>query len=457
LTNRVVDLIAESQRFEGGLIRLSEHSTSRPLTDYQRRVLISQGNLLDFLALQLLPQLDGSLYLRASKIVGATRFVHEKEAVVVQVEPKIEGLDFLRMLDYALGSQNVDQHRTMLSTSKAPTVSLFLQFFTEEVLAFLQGQNFRGYSFRNSSLPGRVKGRPLVSQYFTHSLPQANPQILPHRFLDFSTDVIENQVIAYAVHAAIQLASLLPPSTSMRLGEMLRKCKKLLQGVTVRRITTKEIDQIRYDRINQPFKSIHQLCRAILVNQSITLQAGSKIPFLSFAVDMANLFELYVKAVFTAAFGKEFCGDKRRLTYSLDAHGKHVKLDGLLTHKDRKLIVECKYKDVGAHDNDDWYLVGGKIRGTDVYQAIAYASHRNIRANASLLVFPSQASQIPSSLAKPISSLGWYPEALTGTTVHLLGLNLSADFSDLVEAVRFEVDRITRNLPEGPPQSELHP
>ena len=206
-------LTAEQQDYGGTFIRLSEYSSTKPLNEFQQDVLLAQGDKLSFLALTLVPQLHGAPYLKASHIVGSARFVHDKRAITVQVEPKIGNANFLRMLDYTIGLVRMGEWPTELSLAQASPVGLFLDFFVEQVLAFLHRPTYRSYSFAVSAEPGIVKGRPLVRDYSTRSLPKAMPYVLPCRFLELSPDVLENQIIAYAVHVATQMTSLLPFDT----------------------------------------------------------------------------------------------------------------------------------------------------------------------------------------------------------------------------------------------------
>src|SRR5579859_5105561 len=82
-----LDLTHERQDYGEAIIRMSEYSSSSPLSDMQREVLLSGDT--DFLGLALVPQLSGAPYLKASHVVGSARFVHGRSTVTVHVEPKI--------------------------------------------------------------------------------------------------------------------------------------------------------------------------------------------------------------------------------------------------------------------------------------------------------------------------------------------------------------------------------
>lgn len=442
-----LDLIAEMQSYGESLIRMSEYTSSAPLSESQKEVLLN-GDL-DFLGLTLVPQLSEPPYLQASHVVGSARFAHDKKTVIVHVEPKIGNANFLRMLDHTSGLGRSSPRLTEVSVSQMSPVGLFLEFFAGQVQAFIQHSKYRSYSFATSITPNVVKGRPIVRDYFTKSLPHAMPHVLPCRYLDFSADVLENQIIVLAIHTAIQLTALLPPTAPLRVSLVreLRACLRLLPGVSIRRITVAEIRRIRYNRLNQHFKPIHHLCEVILRNCSISLKPGEKLPFVSFAINMPELFEAYTAAIFSLAFGRDFIGKKSQLRFMLDVIDKPIILDGLLRHLGRNVVVECKYKDIGQQDGthfgeNDYVLLGGRIRSADLYQATAYSSHIHIRASASVLVYPTWENNVPVTISGPIEAFGWRQHAEYGIPIYLLGLNLASSFENVVQMLRNLISNI---------------
>src|SRR2546430_2652957 len=90
--------IDDEQKYGERLVSVTENRESKALSDYQQRLFLAEPSRLSFLGLTLRPQLDGSVRLRASNIVGIARFVAGKESLSVEVLPKIANAAFLRML-----------------------------------------------------------------------------------------------------------------------------------------------------------------------------------------------------------------------------------------------------------------------------------------------------------------------------------------------------------------------
>lgn len=453
--------VIEQQKYGERLIKLSEYSASKPLTEMQQEVLNAQAKNLDFLGLEIIPQLNSAPYLKASQKVGSARFVHGRNEVIVQVEPWAGEANFLQMLDRIQGYAQTVDNLTRLSTEQSDPVGIFLDFFAEQTSTFLHRLRFRNYAFAVSIEPGKVKGRPLINQYLTKSLPSASPQILPSRYLDYTSDVLENQIIAFAVHIATQMTSLITPAKAAVILKKLRTCARLLNGVSIKRITINEIRSIRYSSLNRKFSPIHKMCEMIVGSHSISLKAGERIPFLSMALDMARLFESYVGAAFASAFGNDFVGSKSSLRFPVGLFDKHIILDGMLNHKQKRIVIECKYKNVGRKaaenlvdsEEGDFVVQGGKIRSSDIYQVAAYAVHEKVRADACFLLYPSRSEEaIPIELSSPITSFGWQSSFTLdnsvekGIPIYLVGVNLSTKYEKLVKSLQAQISRVITTL-----------
>jgi 5-methylcytosine-specific restriction endonuclease McrBC regulatory subunit McrC len=104
-----------------------------------------------------------------------------------------------------------------------------------------------------------------------------------------------------------------------------------------------------------------------------------------FVLDMASLFERYVRALFVDCLSASAVPYKRTLVYQLDGLRSSIELDGLLELPTRRIVIECKYRrmidSLGAIMMERW-------SNAHVYQAVAYAAHRDVFAEDALIVFP---------------------------------------------------------------------
>jgi 5-methylcytosine-specific restriction endonuclease McrBC regulatory subunit McrC len=164
---------------------------------------------------------------------------------------------------------------------------------------------------------------------------------------------------------------------------------------------------------------------------------------------MPRLFEQYVAAVFSKAYRQDFECSKSRLTFPLDAVDKDIELDGVLRHRGLCLVIESKYKILGEEDEDvdSFDLSGARIRSHDLYQALAYATHIELRAQVVILIYPSWLSaRSPVCVFDPITKLGWRPEGREGIPIFLVALDLSQPFNSVVDAMKQATGKIVDSL-----------
>jgi 5-methylcytosine-specific restriction enzyme subunit McrC len=432
------DLVEEQQLYGEDLIRLSEFSSSDALTADQLEVLSESSAQLTSLGLELLPQLDGSIHLGAGGEVGLARFTLNRRSLIVQVEPKIDEVDVFRMLDHVYGVGVTSDGSVEIASGPGRPAVLFLRFFVSQIHSFLVRSRYRGYRFEESSRSGRAKGRPLLRKYVENHLSRADPQTLPCRYLDYSANVFENQVLAYSLQLATSLIDILEGATRKKLLDDIRECTRMLAGVDVNRIDPLDLDRHRYSRLTEDFRPIHRLCRVIIANYQTSFAAGTRVPFCAFAVNMGELFEQYVVRAFTDAFPGRMVNAKPELTYDVNPFAKVIELDGLLEHEGNRTVLECKYKDISSSDkSNDREFVGGKVKSADLYQTIAYASHREVSATRAILAYPAwSSSEGPVEISKATTEFGWYAGATRAVPCQLLGVNLAADYASLVAGIR---------------------
>lgn len=400
----------------------------------QYRVLTASEDRMKWFNLKLTADLDGAKWLHAGNRVGTYRFVTDDGHVVVQVDPKVETADVFRMVDRTNRTIHTLNDQSELPVGDQPVSGMFLQYFAKRTLAFLQRNRFRTYRFTEESSPSRVKGKPLIREYALRNLPHGRAHIMPTRHLDLTGDVFENRVIAYAVVVASRLLSLLrlPDPTPIR--QDLLACTRLLAGVDPTRVTAQELRSHRYTRGTRQFEPIHELCKMLFENETITLSAGERVPFAAFSLDMPNLFERYVAAMFTATLGPRFTGNKKALEFPTGFGGRPIKLDGMITTGWRRVVVEAKYRTLDEIDDD---LVLGVVPEKHVYQTVAYASHEAIRARQALIVYPTwDPGGVPVRMSEPIGDFGWSRGYTHHLAIRLVGVDLAAPFHRLVEDTR---------------------
>jgi 5-methylcytosine-specific restriction endonuclease McrBC regulatory subunit McrC len=429
---QVLEEIAVQQEYGDKFISFPEQDESEVLEEEQVRILQKDEDRLDEMGISLTADLEGDIRLKSANTVGAARIGSGREWVGVQVVPKVGNAAFLRMIEYSSIGFASGESEIQADVEDAPTVDLVVNYFAESVREFLRNTTHRSYEYSESRRQGRIKGRIMVDDYVRNSLAKCKPQEVPHRYVDFTADNFENQVIAYSVHLAIQLSKASSTSLSEDTLDTLRECRRELAGVSVKRVTPGELRRFRFTRENDEFERIFRLCELIISNSNVTLGKRQRVPFFSFDLDMANVFERYISAIFTGIYGDRFTSEKSSLTFPISRYGKEIELDGLYEDREKSVVVESKYKVVEEEEEQEdadqpiTVLSGSKVRRDDLYQTVAYTSHRDIQADSALLVYPAwEDSSEAVEVYDKVSSFGWDEASDSGTPIYPVTINLS--------------------------------
>ena len=186
------------------------------------------------------------------------------------------------------------------------------------------------------------------------------------RFADFTWDVEENQIIRQVLH--------LLTGWGFHLGLRLRlsQLDSMLSEITPTAIPGAAIDRFRYNRFNEDYRPIHQLCRLFLEGNSLSEQLGvmdSRI----FLLDMNELFEKFVtQLLISAACGR--LSVEPQFGLHLDQEEKVAMHPDILVRYDGApaLVADCKYKrtEPESYKNHDYYQVLSYCIATGVERGI---------------------------------------------------------------------------------------
>ena len=405
---------------------MSDHNV--PISDGQYSILQEHTERLGILGLRLSVDLNDERYLHATDRVGTFRFVSsEGPWVIIEVTPKVDAADVFRMIDRTSGElPEIGGPDSEIARGEADVSAVFLSFFARQLQQFLKKDQYRSYRFVENNSPSGIRGRPLVAEYALQSLPRGRRQFMPSRYLELSQDVIENQVLAHSIDVARRLVSVLELDSSLELLHSLRKCREALAGVRPLRVTIRELKNIRYSRSNVHFRGVHSLCNVLLQNETIVMEAGEHIPFAAFSLHMPTLFQSYVSALMKAALGQAFESRQGNLTYSTEFGRREIILDGLIEAGEQRIVVEAKYRSLADADDE---MALTTVPEDHVYQTIAYATHEQVRASKSIIVYPIWDRSGPSvRISGEISDFGWTPRSKARVRLRLVGVDLGAPF-----------------------------
>jgi 5-methylcytosine-specific restriction enzyme subunit McrC len=423
-------------------IHLVEYGRSDPLNDRQWRALQAAKDARGRLGLSLdlddqTPQQSDRLMaqLVAGPIIGAVRIEHEDDKFEVFVRPKITDANFFTMFDYAYWA---DQLRSPLRLNDPVSLEqlsgnvtgLVIRLFLYRLEQFSRRHLRRDYILRREPLNSRVRGKILTQEYMRHSLPRLRDYVVPCQFSELSRDTLSNCILLWTLHLCARAVAAFPLEQRRVLLPKIAARRQALGGITLTPIRLSDFRRVRYSGLNAVYRPIHALCRFIIEQFQFENVAG-EAEFREFSLDMNDLFERFVRGVLRTHLGGRFVADKRRLTwrYDLGVNGrrKRIELDGLIRDEtgQAQCVIECKYREVWeATGSEDEVLEvsGGKLRNSEIFQTIAYATHQAIRAPAAVLVYPVTNGDV--SILGPIRDFGLRPESDEPVSLYVVGIDI---------------------------------
>ncbi|MFZ3384870.1 MAG: hypothetical protein WA144_13185, partial [Candidatus Methanoperedens sp.] len=195
-------------------------------------------------------------------------------------------------------------------------------------------------------------------------------------FDDYIADILENQIIKYVLFRLSQESY-----EKRHLSDEIRENYYHFDEVSNKIILPKNFPVINYMRMNQHYEHIHELCKLILENLSISERTGRN-SFSSFLLDMNKLFEKFIfRFIDDEITRNSNLNDVkiiRQEEHFLD-NDRQIELipDIVIKKNDVPLIAfDTKYKKKKEKDNINM----------DIYQVLAYCKGINVKK--AVLLYP---------------------------------------------------------------------
>lgn len=242
---------------------------------------------------------------------------------------------------------------------------LLVAAFVGRAEALVQAGLRRDYRERRERLPV-LRGRLDLPAHVRR--PEQLVADLSCRHEDYTLDTPFNNVLAQTVAAC--------RSRWPALAARVTRLRHRLSSLAPSDLRPADIAGFRYDRLTEPYRPVHALCRLILAATRLGLGAHDT-PGASFIVEMAPLFEKFVSLSLRKRLEPPWRVELQDRT-SLDTGGAIEIIPDIVVYRgDRAVaVLDAKYKvrRQGAPSPDD------------AYQALAYARRHGVRRT--WLIFP---------------------------------------------------------------------
>jgi 5-methylcytosine-specific restriction enzyme subunit McrC len=320
--------------------------------------------------------------------VGVARF----SGFQIQVVPKLAGgsLGVMTMVGYASGIEALSLLPTPrdYNAEAGGLADLWCIVLAQEAERILLAGPVFDYVWEESTQPA-LRGRLMLIEQAGRHFGQIDS--LECRFEEYSSDVLDNQVVLSGLRAGRAVAS--SAELSQRMARLAAAFGEYCGPLGIDPDTAEQ--QIQYNRRNEHYKASHVLALVLLRNLQLRdmYSTGDK-PAVAFLLDMNPLFEQFAtRLVQNALLGDSIEVVPQRRTASLIINegtgGTYSRVipDMLLTISGtrRRLPVDAKYK---LYDNRS-------IDPADIYQVFMYAyafQSPEVPVPAAIIVYPAEAN-----------------------------------------------------------------
>ena len=249
----------------------------------------------------------GKKQLKTKYFIGACWL--EENQLALQVEPKIQGLDYLSMFLKCFKHPQVSRHlsdiyaidfnqaKIALEGDDFEITPLLIVHFLQVVKAIVKKGLKKNYYFVEENLNAKVKGKINLSHTLKHHIFKGQNHKTVCRYPVFGLDCLENRLLKKALRFVQSYLSKSPIETEEKLGQLLSYCLASFELVS----DDVDIRRFKSFKNNAFFKEYAQglkLAKMILKRFSYNLkntQNTQQTP--PFYIDMSLLFEQYVYAL----------------------------------------------------------------------------------------------------------------------------------------------------------------
>lgn len=386
------------------MIRLPEYgSWIGDLPDHD--VSFIEERLRNRLDIQRLP--GGAVRIAAAEHVGRVVLPSGRE---LQIEPKVPIGSLFQMIATAWGLPPAIMSGLIACETFSEALELVALYFARLSKQQIDSGLYTRYLDREENLPvvrGRIRFVENVRQNrgLHHSLVCLTSEL--------TWDIPENQIIRQVAHALSGWG--FNRATTLELENV----DMLLAELSRAHFTPSAIDRFVYGRLNQSYRSIHQLCRLFLEHSSLTDTTGGVL-FNGFLINMDALFEDFVTSTLQSNLGADQVWSQQPLALSTDGWFAGIPDLTIASRGRISSLGDCKYKTTPSN--------------ADLFQVLSYCTAAG--ADIGFVVYPKH--ELPVDRAIEIRT--------TGTVLCLLQIDLSQAGERLAIAGRDLSEKVHASL-----------
>ena len=328
--------------------------------------------------------------------IGMVWIGEDNNRVVLRVNSKFEGMNYIRMFCECAADPTVSEHFNclhfweddLIDTPRSEDFSLLIAVAYLRELKALCSRHLRRHFLRErQNFAGKVKGKILAGENLRRNVLRCRPDRVYCEYQSVSDDILENRILRAALERAARYVASNKINTKSvkeelpRVQEWIRLCRSRLCGVSIAPIRPRDFAAARKRGVFAHYARPLQLAKAVLrqlgFNPQTELNESTKTP--PYAINSEELFERFAELKLrehygerlTALYGKQqnvSGGKNGDNTFNVSVRPDfYVQSDG---NDDSAQIIDAKYKRV--------IPCNGEPDQGDMYQVVAYSRHQKL-------------------------------------------------------------------------------
>lgn len=235
------------------------------------------------------------------------RYLAPQTNKINEANREIEDLSDNELFHFFENEDPVFLKDSIARESSIITASIFITILKSLCTRPLMGRMEK----KEENLTGKVKGKIVFSKNFQKNTLRGRDDRVFCRYLEYTEDIVENQILKAALHKAEMFLNNYFGSASGNhnsFRDMVAYCRSALSHISYKKISRFDLNKIKTTGVYAYYKPVINAAKMVL--SEITLEASGTSTITSYvvpyAVSMDRLFEMYVRAYLKKAGVKSY-------------------------------------------------------------------------------------------------------------------------------------------------------
>ncbi len=298
-------------------------------------------------------ELRNGLEISSSSHIGVVQFSNFTVKVLPKFSLNIKNLPKLIAYAFDLDDIIIPESEITFQAEEKQLIDILITFFVRKCQQLLRQGLVKSYVTYQDDVKF-LRGKLMLKQQIRHVI-RKKPEFACE-FDELEYNNLENQILLFCLKRSYHFTE----SDSLRkeIRRLIHQFSGLIDDI---QITFDDFDKINYNRLNQHYKKIHDLCKLIISATGIGdfYQERQHIVS-SFFVDMNKIFEKFVTRLFREFYPESHTveSQKGKRAWQTDSGGgSYIRTDILLTNETGQTkIIDTKYK--RKLSREDPYQIG---------------------------------------------------------------------------------------------------